>query len=156
MTERIPRKIDAVNKPSQEEVDAADKFLKDSVLMDSDFTTEAEENYKIDDFQDTIPAEAEPHDFLDSDTIDNSRVTGLELTEAPGDLKNAEAVLHKPPQPAKVMQNIAEKPQTITGLLNDHSQIKETISYKGSPEGRRQTEREANKKKGFWSRLFGG
>jgi hypothetical protein len=156
MTERIPRKIDVVNKPSQEEVDAADKFLKDSVLMDSDLITEAEANYKIDDFQDTIPTEAEPHDFLNSDTLLNSRMIGIDLTEAPGDLKQAEAVLHKPPQPARVMQNTTEKPQTITGLLNDHSQIKETIDYKGGPERRRRAGLEAKKKKGFWSRFFGG
>lgn len=186
MSEKLPRIVEELNKASEEEVAAADKFLQNSVLKNSTFGTDAMPDYRIkkdskdrvteenetrdplnsdDDFQDTVIEGDEPHDFLNSDTLKNSEVLGLDLTETPGDLSRAEAVLHKPQAPARVMQNTAERPQTFTGLLNDHSLVEDTIGYQNSPEGRRQarkasvTEVATAPKSGLLSKiknLFGG
>lgn len=154
MSEKLPRIVEEVNKASKEEIEAADKFLQNSVLKNSTFGTEAMPDFRIkteshdhlnsgDDFQDTIIEEDEPHDFLNSDTLDNSKVLGLDLTEVPRDLSQAEAVLHKPQPPARVMSSQVDRPKTITGLLNDHSQVEKMIGWENSPEGRRQARKAA-------------
>src|SRR3989344_4064209 len=96
MSERISKIVPELNKASQEEIEVADRLLAGSVLKDSNFgDTELPDfrikDFQTTDFQDTIIEENEPHDFLNSDTLKNGEVLGLDLAETPGDLSRAEA-----------------------------------------------------------------
>jgi hypothetical protein len=104
------------------------------------------------DFADTEPMSAH-HDFLDSDTADNSRVVGLNLTEAPGDLLGAKAELYTPPPRAKVYATKAEI-KDINELLADSSQLDDTIPNRKRDELREATlARKKREEDGFFNRL---
>jgi hypothetical protein len=161
MPEKIPRIIPEVNKASESEIKDADSFLTDSVLNDSGFDDTDLPDFRLKDFQDKVPGEVEKHDFLNSDTLKNSQVIGFDLTEAPGDLRKAQAELHRPQQPARITPREVDRPRTISGLLNDHSQTANTIGNSNTPAERARARKEAARapKTGLFTKLkklFGG